>query len=394
MALPVFKTVCRAACPSGVGSTPTRFRQSAAPGFRELPQGQVDLNIALTLRIPLPLAWFLLIATCGTAALLRTFHQRTPEAPLVSPIVGSALFAAIFLLLLVTARERQRADVMGPGIHLGMLTPLMLMLLIEKWFSLSLYPIVFSWMTPSELDPRFLDVLYRAFAGVSLILVCIIVGSLSRPTMRKVLRRARPVRWPVAALGWLLVVGGCYALLGGLSWLLGGNLRLALPRANALLFWVIGGQAVLAFAEELYYRGVLLSEMERLAPQLGVRSAAARRWAALLFTSTLFGLEHLTLGPPWGQPLRELAFAISLGLLFGILIMVSTNLYFVAGVHAWINWLLLGAAPYFVDTAGRPALPAGTYIGVTLILAFALTFLFRRWRERRVYRPSEGLLES
>ena len=74
--------------------------------------------------------------------------------------------------------------------------------------------------------------------------------------------------------------------------------------------------------------------------------------------------------------------------------MVSRNLHFVAAVHAWINWLLLGAAPYFVDAAGRPALPAGTYIGVTLILAFALTFLFRRWRERRVYRPSEGLLES
>ena len=26
VALPVFKTACRAACPSGVGSTPTRFR--------------------------------------------------------------------------------------------------------------------------------------------------------------------------------------------------------------------------------------------------------------------------------------------------------------------------------------------------------------------------------
>ena len=369
-----------------------------------MPCSRGDLNISsrgpptgalgTKLRIPLPLAWFLLIAACGTAALLRTFHQRTPESPLVSPIVGSALFAAILLLLLVTARERRQADVPGPGVRLGALTPLMLMLLIEKWFSVSLYPLVFSSMTPRNLDPRFLDMVYRAFAGVSLILVCIIVGSLSRPTMRKVLRRGRPVRWPIAALGFVLTVGGCYALLGGLSWLLGGHLRLALPRANALLFWVIGGQSVLAFAEELYYRGVLLSEMERLAPQLGVRSAAARRWVALLFTSALFGLEHLTLGPPWGQPLRELAFAVSLGLLFGILIMVSTNLHFVAGVHAWINWLLLGAAPYFVDTAGRPALPPGTYIGVTLILAFALTFLFRRWRDRRGYGRSEELLET
>ena len=65
------------------------------------------------MRIPIPLAWFLLIATCATAALLRTFHERTPEAPVISPIVGSALFAAIFLLLLVTARERRQADVLN-----------------------------------------------------------------------------------------------------------------------------------------------------------------------------------------------------------------------------------------------------------------------------------------
>ena len=346
------------------------------------------------MRIPLPLAWFLLIATGGTAALLRTFHQHTPEAPQVSPIVGSALFAAIFLLLLVSAREGRQPDGMGPGVRLGAVLPLMLMLLIEKWFSLSVYPLLFLSAISRKLDPRFLDMIYRAFAGVGLILVCIIVGCLSQPTMRKVLRRARPVRWPIAALGCLLVVGGCYAVLGGLAWLLDGDLRLALPRANALLFWVIGGQAVLAFAEELYYRGVLLGELERLVPQLGVRSAAARRWVALLFSSILFGLEHLTLGPPWGRPLRELAFAVSLGLLFGILIMVSTNLHFVAGIHAWINWLLLGAAPILVDSTGRPALPPGTYIGLTLILAFGLTFLFRMWRERRVYGRREPLPES
>jgi membrane protease YdiL (CAAX protease family) len=344
------------------------------------------------LRIPLPLAWLILLSTFGTAALLRSFHERTPVSPLISPIVGSALFAAILLLLLVTARERRNPETTGPGVRLGLFTPLMLMLLIEKWFSLGLYPLGFFWLIPRELDPRFLDILYRGFAGVGLILVCIVVGSLSRPTMRKVLRRARPVRWPIATLGCVLVVGGCYALLGGLGWLLGGGLRLELPRANAWLFWIIGGQAVLAFGEELYYRGVLLAEVERVAPRMGLRSPAARRWTALVLTSALFGLEHLTLGPPWGQPLRELAFSISLGLLFGILIMVSTNLYFVAGVHAWINWLLLGAAPYFVDANGRPALPAGTYIGLTLILAFGLTFLFRRWRDRRVYRePNESL---
>jgi hypothetical protein len=63
--------------------------------------------------------------------------------------------------------------------------------------------------------------------------------------------------------------------------------------------------------------------------------------------------------------------------------MVSANLHLAAGVHAWINWLLLGAVPFFVDEGGQPALPAGTYIGLTLILTFGLVFLQQRVRGRR-----------
>jgi membrane protease YdiL (CAAX protease family) len=338
------------------------------------------------------LAWIILIGTFGTAALLRQFHDRTPESPMVSPVVGSALFAAIFLLLLVTARERRKGAVSGPGVRLGTVTPILLLLLVEKWVSLTVYPRVLERLVPSVLESDFADALYRALAGVGLVLVCLAVGWLSVPASRKTWRRARLTRWPVAAIGVIVVIGGSYLLLAALGLALGGGLRLRLPQPGSVLFWVVGGQTVLAFAEELYYRGLLLSEMERLAPRLGVRGPGPRRWVALLSTSLLFGLEHLMLGPPWGQSLRELVFVISLGLLFGILVMASTNLHFAAGVHAWINWLLLGAAPHFVDGAGRPALPAGTYIGLTLILAFVLTYVFRAWRRRQVYR--EPLLES
>jgi len=92
------------------------------------------------LRIPISLAWIILIGTFGTAALLRQFHDRTPESPMISPVVGSALFAAIFLLLLVSAREWRKGAVAGPGVRLGSLTPILLFLLIEKWVSLTLYP--------------------------------------------------------------------------------------------------------------------------------------------------------------------------------------------------------------------------------------------------------------
>ncbi len=146
----------------------------------------------------------------------------------------------------------------------------------------------------------------------------------------------------------------------------------------------MGGQAVLAFAEEAYYRGLLMSEMERLAPRLGARSAAARRWIALLSTSLLFGMEHLRLDPAaWEEVLRQMVFTVALGLLLGLLIMVSANLHFGGAVHAWINCLLLGAAPRFVDSSGASALPSGTYIGLTLILAFVWSFVYQRLRLKR-----------
>lgn len=345
------------------------------------------------MRIPVSLAWGILALAFFTAALLRQFHDRTPASPLAPPMVGSLLFAAIFLLLLVSAREWRRGAIAGSGVRLGSLTPLLLILLIEKWVSIAVYPALFRRMEFAAGEPQLLDAKFRSFAGCSLILICLLVGRLSRPTACKTWRRARPSRWPPAALGAFAVVGGAYLLLGGLSWALGARFALAWPRYSPLLAWVLGGQAVLAFAEELYYRGLVLGEMERLAPRLGVRGRSSRRWAALGFSAALFGFEHFELGPPWNRSGRELIFTVALGLLLGILMMLSANLHFSAGVHAWINWLLLGAAPRFVDEEGTPALPPGTYIGLTLVLAFIVAFLFRRSRRRGSSREPGEVLE-
>jgi len=97
-------------------------------------------------------------------------------------------------------------------------------------------------------------------------------------------------------------------------------------------------------------------------------------------TSVLFSMEHIRVFAPGEQIWRQLIFTVSLGLLLGLLIMLSANLHFGAAIHAWINWLLLGAAPYFVGASGQAALPAGTYIGLTLILAFGLLYVYQRWR--------------
>lgn len=335
------------------------------------------------MRIPITLAWVLLAMGFSTAGLLRRYHDEIPRSPYLHPAVGSLLFFCILVLLLVAAREWRQGAVPGRGVRLGSLMPILLMLMIEKWVSLVTHSPVASWIAAADgTGPALADARFRGFAGLELLLVCLLIGRFSTPTGRKTWRRARPARWPVAAVQTFLVIGATYAALGLAARLLGGDLRLLWPPSGPLLFWIVGGQALLAFAEEVYFRGLLMSEMERLAPRMGIKSAMGRRWTALLTTSALFALEHLDVSLPWTELLRQTIFTVSLGALFGLLVMASANLHLAGAMHAWINWLLLGAAPRFVLPSGESALPAGTYIGLTLIFAFVLTFVFRRLRRR------------
>jgi hypothetical protein len=84
------------------------------------------------LRIPRALAWLLIAMGLFTAGLLRKFHDLTPASPFLSPVVGSLLFACVLFLFLVAARERLIGPAPGPGIRLGSITPILLMLLLEK----------------------------------------------------------------------------------------------------------------------------------------------------------------------------------------------------------------------------------------------------------------------
>jgi membrane protease YdiL (CAAX protease family) len=324
----------------------------------------------------------LIVSTLLTAGLLRQAHDQTPRSPYVSPVVGSLLFVGVFFFLLVSAREWRLGASPGPGIRIGNLTPLLLMLLMEKWISLSAYNPVFYAFTPVGVGEAELDAMYRAFAGVGLLLMCLLFASFSRPATREVRDRARPVRWPVAVAVVAAGLVATYGLFALLSATAGAGLRLAWPDTGALLWWVLGGQAILAFAEEVYYRGLLLSELKRLAPRLGLRSAAGRRWFAITATALLFGMEHHAVAGGLPEAGRQLIFTVALGLLLGILVELTSNLHLAAGVHAWINWLLLGAAPVYVGVDGAPALAAGPYIGVFLIVVFCLSMLLARRRDR------------
>jgi len=332
------------------------------------------------MRIPVSLAWVLVLLTCFTAGLLRQFHDETPRSPYVPPVVGSLLFAAWVFLLLVTVREWKRGAVPGPGVRLGSITPILLMLLVEKWVSLSLYNPLFYWIAPHDATSAQLDAWFHAFGGAGLLGVCVVVARFSAPTARKTWRRASPQRWPSAVLQILVAVVAVYGGLALLTWLLGSELPVKWPRAGSLLVWTLAGQALLGFAEEVYYRGLLLSEVERLAPRLGIRNAAGRRWTALGLTAAVFGMEHLRVGVPLEEMGRQLVFTVALGLLLGVLTMLSANLHLAGALHAWINWTLLGAVPRFVDSTGRSVLPSGTYIGLALVATLLVAYAVRRRR--------------
>jgi membrane protease YdiL (CAAX protease family) len=335
-------------------------------------------------RIPRSLAWALLAATFLTAGMLRQFHEHTPASPYAPPAVGSLLFAAVVFVLLIWAWESRRGPSPGPGIRLGSLAPLLAMLLVEKWISIFLYQPVFDRLFSSETAPAVLvDAWYRAFAGGGLLLSCVLLWPFSLPASRRVASTLAPRRLVEALAATGFAVGATYATLGVLPWLLGEPFAWRGPRLDTLGLWVASGQTLRAFAEELYYRGLLLQECGRLAPRLGARSAPARRWAALVPPSLMFGLEHLVLAPDGGQALERFVFSASLGLLFGLMMLASRSLWLPALVHAWINVLLLGAAPVWLDASGRPAPASGTYVAIALAFTFVAVYFVRRREDAR-----------
>jgi hypothetical protein len=88
----------------------------------------------------------LTLFTCG---LLRHFHEVTPRSPYVHPALGSLLFAAVVLVFLVSIREETLGAVPGKGVRFGSVTPILLMLLVEKWISIGFYGPAFRVLSPA-----------------------------------------------------------------------------------------------------------------------------------------------------------------------------------------------------------------------------------------------------
>jgi membrane protease YdiL (CAAX protease family) len=318
-----------------------------------------------------------------TAGLLRQFHDLTPAAPFLAPAVGSLLFACLLFLFLVAARERQIGAAPGPGVRLGSVTPILLILLVEKWISSSFYRPLFTLAAPADLSDDAADAWFRMMCGLSLLVIVLITSRFSRPAAS--FARARLAGWKIVVgiATAVIAIGGGGLVLALIARAVGSSINVVLPHPPGPLAAVLVGQAAIALAEEAYFRGLLLGELLRLAPRLGLRAAPVRQWVALALTSALFGMEHVGSSSGWSDGARQLVFALALGALLGMIVLLTDNLWFAASLHAWINWLLLGAAPQLAYGPSQVGLPPGASVSLTLIAAFLAAFALQRRAQHR-----------
>jgi membrane protease YdiL (CAAX protease family) len=335
------------------------------------------------LRIPRALAWLLIAMAMFTAGLLRQFHDLTPTSPFLAPAVGSLLFASVLFLFLVAARERQIGAAPGPGVRLGSLTPILLMLLLEKWISSGFYQPLFALVAPADLPDDAADAWFRTMCGLGLLAIVLVSSRFSRPAAAWVRARLFGLKPVVGVATAAIAISGAGAFLALIALAARSSISVLPPHPQGPLAVVLVGQAAIALAEETYYRGLLLGELLRLAPRLGLRAPAIRRWAAVGLTSMLFGMEHLGLSSGSDDGARQLVFALALGTLLGMIVLLTENLWLAASLHAWINWLLLGAAPRLAYGPAQAGLPPGASVSLALIAAFLAAFALQRRAARR-----------
>jgi membrane protease YdiL (CAAX protease family) len=257
------------------------------------------------------------------------------------------------------------------------------MLLVEKWISSGFYQPLFALGAPANLPDDAADAWFRAMCGGGLLAIVLMSSRFSRPAAAWV--RARLFgRTSIVGIGAAAIaIGGTGAVLALIARAAGSSISVLGPHAQGPLAAVLVGQAAIALAEETYYRGLLLGELLRLAPRLGLHAPAARRWAALGLTSGLFGMEHLGVYSGSADAARQMVFALALGTLLGMIVLVTENLWFAASLHAWINWLLLGAAPRLAFGPAQAGLPPGVSVSLALIAAFLVAFALQRRGARR-----------
>lgn len=332
------------------------------------------------------LAWVTLIAAIVTAGVLRQFHAAIPAASFLPAPVGSLLFVLVLILGVLFARtwgQRQEIPYAGPDlarVNLLALVPLLIALMLEKWISITFYERAFTWINGTKLSATAWSRLFVLESAIGLGVVCLFLLPMFRRLFPLLGRALALRRIPAALLG---LGAALVCLYGGLALLF----RLTAPGDVALQWSGFGrtggllllGQAAIAITEEIYYRGILQTELAFLLPAMGVVRERVRIMAAIALISIAFALEHVV---PTGDPVqdgRRALFAFSCSLLLGMLLLVRGNLWLCAGCHCAINLLALTSDPRhgglrFVDGTGRPLLAPQVYIVLLFVLIFVALY--------------------
>jgi|GEM_PF-2206936 membrane protease YdiL (CAAX protease family) len=335
------------------------------------------------------LAWAILLAAVVTAGLLRQFHAAIPSSPFLPAPFGSLLFFLIVILFLVFAKgwgRRQEIPYAGEGlgrVNFLALLPLLIALMLEKWVSITIYGPLFSAINGTRLRADLHNVLYLIESATGLLIVSVALLPLFRrllPLLRKFLRPRR-IPFAGASIGFALLVlyGGLWAFFRVFSSGGAGGIHLRWLGFGRYTGLVLLAQGLIAFAEELYYRGILQTELAFLLPALGVTRQRTRLALAAGLISIAFALEHFV-GSGTGGDVRRMVFTLTCSLLLGVLLILADNLWLCAGCHFIVDVLVLPsgrAAPsglQFVDGAGRILLDPSLYVSVFFSLIFVCAY--------------------
>ncbi|MDT0507687.1 type II CAAX endopeptidase family protein [Novosphingobium sp. MMS21-SN21R] len=144
----------------------------------------------------------------------------------------------------------------------------------------------------------------------------------------------------------LLIGAGLFTLMTGIVALLGG---LSIERVNGMgALWSMLSLAITSGVfEEVLFRGILLRHVEAM---LGT-------WAALVITSLLFGLAHLS--NPDSSLFAALAIAMEAGILLGAAYLWKRRLWVPIGIHA--AWNFTQGWVFSVPVSGGRA-PTGLFV--------------------------------
>jgi len=333
------------------------------------------------MRISRRLAWILLLSAVATAAMLRQFHDRTPESQILPWPIRSLLFFLLVILFLVFLRgwgRRQELPYAGERleqVNLLSLVPFLIAIVGEKWFSITFYAPVLAAGSRAGLPEPVLNALGVLLAGLGILVVAFALLPLF-PRLRPLVREYLSARsLLLAVVGTVGVLGLLYGCMGAGLLAFGDREAFLLPRWYGSWAGIrFSGQALIALGEEIYYHGLLQSELIFLLPALGLRHSIGARIAGVGIIACQFALEHAG-GSSAAEAISIFIYTAMVGAFLGTLLLTIRSIWLCALTHFALNLFAVGGGLQFTDAIGAPLFEQPMlYVALYLILLTLLVY--------------------